>query len=275
MSTTHTTTSPTPEELQVWSEQILDFLAETGRKILPKEMKEDLLAQGAKWCGTCKSVKDVTEFNKNSVKADGLQTKCRSCSNGANAEWREDNRDRKRETDRSYRAANREKRIEYNRRYRAEHLEEQRDYDRTRYATSELRRMNVQLRHGYLRAVEAGNPADRVTAEELLAHWKSVDIDPLTCILTGEALTPQTRSIDHATPISRGGSHTVSNLIPVSFDANLAKGTRTLLEFLADRAAEQDPEEIPELVRKAMETSAPVRAKHTVLAQLEEEADRA
>ena len=33
-----------------------------------------------KFCGSCQTVKNVSEFNKNRVKSDGLSTKCKSCN---------------------------------------------------------------------------------------------------------------------------------------------------------------------------------------------------
>ena len=109
MSTTHATTSPTAEELQVWTEQVRDWFDETGKKRISKDLKADLAVQGARWCPTCRTVKAVTEFSKNSGKADGLRHKCKPCDSGAVAE---------------YYAANREERIEYALRYRAENREE-------------------------------------------------------------------------------------------------------------------------------------------------------
>lgn len=198
--TTHT---PTAEELQAWTNQTRDFLAETGKKRLPKEMREDLLAQGAKWCSTCQNVLAVTEFGRRAASHDGLQFKCKPCMNGYNAEYIEANRERWNE------------------------------YQRTRYATNETHRLRIQLDDGYRRAVEAGVQADWVTGKELLSFWDKRGIDPLVCYLTGAALTPQTRSINHATPISRGGPHQLSNLIPVSLEASRTKGSRTVAEFWA------------------------------------------
>jgi hypothetical protein len=38
---------------------------------------------------------------------------------------------------------------------------------------------------------------------------------------------------DHMTPLSRGGSHTLSNVIPACLSCNCRKGTKTLLEFVS------------------------------------------
>jgi 5-methylcytosine-specific restriction endonuclease McrA len=53
------------------------------------------------------------------------------------------------------------------------------------------------------------------------------------CALTGRALTPQTASIDHAVPMSRGGATEVGNLHVLHSDVNRAKGELTVAEFVS------------------------------------------
>lgn len=247
MTTANHIASPSPEELALWTSQTLDWFETNNRQRISKDLKADLAERGARWCPKCQQALLIEDFQKDASAADSLRSRCRPCQNNMT------------------RKHIRELRVD------PEYRQREREYMHNRYRTDELYRLNVQLDRGYRRAVKAGNPAEWITAEDMLTFWSEKGIDPLTCALTGAALTPQTRGIDHATPISRGGSHQLSNLIPVSFEANTAKGTRTLLEFLADRAANQDPEDLPDLVRKAMETSTPVRKKRTVVVSLEEE----
>jgi 5-methylcytosine-specific restriction endonuclease McrA len=53
------------------------------------------------------------------------------------------------------------------------------------------------------------------------------------CALSGEELTPETASLDHKTPITRGGSNHISNIQIVTQHVNAAKGTMTVEEFVA------------------------------------------
>jgi 5-methylcytosine-specific restriction endonuclease McrA len=52
------------------------------------------------------------------------------------------------------------------------------------------------------------------------------------CALSGRQLTPETASIDHVLPLSRGGRHAIENLCIVDHQVNVAKGTLTLEEFV-------------------------------------------
>ena len=53
------------------------------------------------------------------------------------------------------------------------------------------------------------------------------------CALSDRKLTPETASLDHIIPLSRGGSHEIDNLWVVEHLVNSAKGTMTVDEFIA------------------------------------------
>jgi len=53
------------------------------------------------------------------------------------------------------------------------------------------------------------------------------------CALSGRELTPETASLDHIMPLSRGGAHDLGNLWVVDHKVNTAKGTLTVEEFIA------------------------------------------
>jgi 5-methylcytosine-specific restriction endonuclease McrA len=58
--------------------------------------------------------------------------------------------------------------------------------------------------------------------------WSIAKRQRLICPLTGRKLDGNTMSVDHIAPISKGGSHELSNLQFVHIDANYAK--RNLLQ---------------------------------------------
>ncbi|TWU08618.1 HNH endonuclease [Symmachiella macrocystis] len=53
------------------------------------------------------------------------------------------------------------------------------------------------------------------------------------CALSGRELTPENASLDHIVPLSRGGTHEISNLWVVDQQVNAAKSTLTVEEFVA------------------------------------------
>lgn len=52
------------------------------------------------------------------------------------------------------------------------------------------------------------------------------------CELSGVRLSPETLSIDHAIPLSRGGTHSISNCELVHRIVNRMKGSMTNTEFI-------------------------------------------
>lgn len=53
------------------------------------------------------------------------------------------------------------------------------------------------------------------------------------CALTGESLTPKTATVDHVTPLTRGGAHAIENAQVIVDYVNQAKGQMTNDEFIA------------------------------------------
>jgi 5-methylcytosine-specific restriction endonuclease McrA len=53
------------------------------------------------------------------------------------------------------------------------------------------------------------------------------------CALSGRELTPDSASIDHITPLAKGGPHELGNIWVVENTINKAKNTMTPEEFVA------------------------------------------
>jgi hypothetical protein len=62
---------------------------------------------------------------------------------------------------------------------------------------------------------------------------KLIESQNYRCALTNRLLTPETASLDHKQPISRGGTHEVANLWVVEHFVNTAKGSLTVDEFVS------------------------------------------
>ncbi len=69
-----------------------------------------------------------------------------------------------------------------------------------------------------------------ITAKQIL---QLVEAQAYKCAISGRDLTPETASLDHITPIGRGGEHVLENLWIVDRQVNAAKGSMTNEEFFA------------------------------------------
>ena len=47
------------------------------------------------------------------------------------------------------------------------------------------------------------------------------------CHYCGKTMHPREKTLDHVTPLSRGGSHTIGNVVVCCWPCNEAKGNRT------------------------------------------------
>jgi len=73
------------------------------------------------------------------------------------------------------------------------------------------------------------NTSGTVTSKKLLLL---LEAQSFCCALSGIKLTPETASLDHIVPVSRGGGYLMGNVQVVHADINRMKGTRTNEEFI-------------------------------------------
>ena len=75
--------------------------------------------------------------------------------------------------------------------------------------------------------------AAKATLDYDLGHLRTLVKDALECICPycQGPMKEKTWSSDHATPTSRGGKHSIANLIICCKGCNLAKGNMTIQEF--------------------------------------------
>ena len=130
--------------------------------------------------------------------------------------WKEENRDRAKELDHIRYMANRDKAIERARQWRINHPEQDRMLKRRwEAAHPEATLLKVHRR----RARKLDAPRNDLT----LKQWQAIKAYyGQKCVYCGRKTARLTQ--DHITPLSKGGSHTVSNVLPACRPCNSKKG---------------------------------------------------
>lgn len=131
----------------------------------------------------------------------------------------EEQKARKREADRIYGKLNREKNRKATRKYRSAHPDRVREISkRYRDANPELMALKAMKR----RALKEQNGIYLISTKELIQIYNS------KCFY---CQSNSNIEADHIIPISRGGQHSVGNLIAACRKCNASKGARTITEW--------------------------------------------
>ena len=180
-----------------------------------------------KSCCTCKQSKDSSFFSKNKSREDGLQDRCKECVRNVRREKRiaaglvvmgpkqtkEERLARAREYNkisqrsRKRRQENYEHVLEIERASRAKNKEKQRPFKNEK----QMRRARIQKERSFL-----------ILPKEL----KKLYSQP--CSACG---VEDNQSIDHIIPLSRGGLHSIGNLMTLCRSCNASKHARTIVEW--------------------------------------------
>jgi 5-methylcytosine-specific restriction endonuclease McrA len=172
-----------------------------------------------KVCAKCCEKKPVVEFYRRSSSKDGLQSYCKPCGDSTTRANLAANPERAKERRRAHYLAN----AEALRARAATYRDTERDTLRTR-----MRRRLDPTRH---RVSNARRRARQAEGDLSLQDWREIlEAHEHRCAYCG---TDGMMTIEHMTPLSRGGSHTRGNVVPACLRCNLRKGTRTAEEFLA------------------------------------------
>lgn len=213
----------------------------------------------SKLCRTCGDVKLVDDFGRESRERDGRSTQCRGCKAAyyvANREaiaartkvyreasrevnrarsktWYEANREVHQAGGKVWREANREAVAARSKAYyeanREATLARSKAWYEANKGTAQHKATNAVANHKR-RALKVGRLSKRfppTAADEQAIR------DQGTCTYCAVRLDPAKVHIEHSDPLSRGGWHSLPNLVPSCADCNGRKGTKTAAEWLA------------------------------------------
>ena len=173
-----------------------------------------------KCCTICHIFYPLTSFYRNTSKIDGLQNRCKSCVAIYDQRRVKDGREKTRraayyvriKNTPAYRKKNSLATQRYNRRYPKKHNA----YNQAHYSRHKVQYFGRAYAY---RARKANAPINDFTA----AQWREMQgAYDHRCAYCGKRAKGKLTQ-DHITPLSKGGSHTVSNIVPACRSCNSQK----------------------------------------------------
>ena len=154
-----------------------------------------------KKCTKCGEIKLATSdnFNKDKKGKYGLRSRCKECVK----QYRENNKDKIKESQKKYRLSEKGKRTAFNFRSKRRFKEE--------------------------------NQGNGITKEQWL---EMMDFFEWTCAYSGEYIggNSEERSIDHIIPLSKGGENEVWNCVPMLRSLNSSKRDKDMLSWYKEQS---------------------------------------
>lgn len=187
-----------------------------------------------KQCSKCGLQKPFSDFYKHPRGKFGFHEKCKICHLEMNKIWRENNREQSRIAVKNWAIKNSQRKKETNALYFQNNKVKIRAY-RVAYkeANKELiANKNFEYRRNNLakhsnnemkrRAAKKQNGIFFINSKELTRIYSS------PCAYCG---TLSEITADHVIPISRGGTHSIGNLVAACLKCNSSKGSKTITEW--------------------------------------------
>ena len=189
-----------------------------------------------KVCSKCGELLVANNMNFGKMKAGkyGLCGQCKRCRNKHQAEYYQNNKDKKAEYDIEYRKNNKDKIAKYNINYRKNNKEKTVKYyqdnkEKIAKRNAEYRKNNPDKFFNYeqkRRQREEFGPG--ISKEEWVDmmnffNWK--------CAYSGESLTTNNRSIDHVIPLKNHGWNGIINCVPCTKNVNSSKQASDMIDW--------------------------------------------
>jgi 5-methylcytosine-specific restriction endonuclease McrA len=161
-------------------------------------------------CIKCKVVKPFSEFHRNIRTSEGINNECKICKNARSKQRYQTHGELLKNQMAFQRANNYEHRLEIERASRARRKDSQRP----------LKNARQQIRNRLI----SGAKYELKTKEIAKLYTQAC----YNCNVT------ENLSIDHIIPLSRGGSHSIGNLLTLCRQCNSSKGSKLMMEWRRD-----------------------------------------
>ena len=189
-----------------------------------------------KKCFKCGIKKDLSKFYKHSEMADGYLGKCKKCAKKDANEYRQNRCKQVKKY--NHQRDKLPHRVKARKQYHQKHRKEEKQYrEANKKHIAEYRKQYCQTPAG--KAILKTHWQNRRSlmkglTKEIIQQVYEDNIKKygtLTCCLCFKWITFGDDSLEHLTPLSRGGTHRFKNLGVAHNKCNLQKGTKTLAEW--------------------------------------------
>ena len=210
-----------------------------------------------KQCNKCSEFKDKEKFSLDKRLSDGLRSTCKSCvaensrkyysankeaRKAYNKKWYENNPDKARAARENWRSNNYDKALQSSRNWRSGNLEKAKE------ATRNWSRKNLDKRSAYeniRRSRKLSNGIYYISGKEIEKLYSS------PCYYCGSL---SSITIDHVVPISKGGRHSIGNLVSCCKNCNSSKKDKLLIQWKIGGLM-SDKKETPKIALRSAEES--------------------
>lgn len=192
--------------LQSWCKVCIAFRqANKSERVLNKPTATE------KWCNRCKQYKVFASFGKHKTLPLGLTHWCSVCITQSNATI--------------YLGGNQQRRQNYYQAHKAQHRINTKQWKKNNPERVQISSVASRQRRATRILTCAVND---FTADEWVDRLREFNYCCAYCHTDLGKL-----QIEHMQPISRGGNHTLSNIVPACKECNLRKSTKSFLAFMA------------------------------------------
>lgn len=197
---------------------------------LPQEKQKE--------CTKCNKISPLSGFSANHTTTDKLSSQCKKCASERSKEWRLKNKDKHRQYSKEWQKLNPEKRKKQCRKYTQKHREKlcekrreryQRNKDKERENSKKWQLANLQkFRHAQnlcktRRRHQMKKSDDKITFDQ----WENIKtLAGNRCHYCKKEFKKLT--MDHVIPLSRGGEHNPSNIVPACQSCNASKSNKII-----------------------------------------------
>lgn len=186
-----------------------------------------------KICRVCHEEKAISEFNwRGKWSKDGFNHACRVCTTEASREWRKNNLEYAQKRENQYNQEHREEKRAYAKKYTKTHRQIIKEKCKERYEENKdaMQEKSARWRKSNPDKRRIQHQRRRALKNNAFGDFSKDDLSRLTeaqdgkCLMCGKK---EKLTIDHIVPLSKGGSHEITNIQLLCFSCNSSKKATT------------------------------------------------